>query len=286
MRRFIRPLTTLLLIGLIVVLGKLTWSSYVYSPWTRDARIRAKIVTVAPDESGWVSRVNFEDNQIVNKGDLIFQIDDDLIRAELAERRALSEKAKLNYQFAKAQMDRRVKLVSIGAISAEDMDASKNKAELSKAEYDIAKANLAKANISYQRTKVYAPVSGKLMNLTLHEGNYVHQGTSVLSIVDEGSFYVTGYFEETTMPNVFEGQTASIYLTSSDQVLTGKVKGISPGIANANTVADGQMLPQVQQAFNWVRLSQRIPVDIEISDVGKRSGLIAGMGASVQLEAR
>lgn len=286
MRRYLRLISTIVLIGLVAGFGKLTWSSYVYSPWTRDARVRAKIVTVAPDESGWVTKVNFEDNQTVKKGDLIFQIDDDLIRAELSEQRALTEKAKQHYLLAKSQYARRLKLVGIGAISAEDLDMSRTEVQLSKAEHQVAQTKLAKANIKYQRTKVYAPISGKLMNLTLHDGNYVHQGSAVLSIVDEDSFYVTGYFEETTIPNVFEGQRASIYLTSSDQVIEGKVKGISPGIANANTTADSQMLPQVQQAFNWVRLSQRIPVDIEITKSGSHNRLIAGMGASVQLESR
>lgn len=286
MRKYFRPFTTLILMALVATIGKLTWSSYVYSPWTRDARVRAKIVTVAPDESGWVTTVNFEDNQVVHKGDLIFEIDDDLIRAELTEQSALTEKAKQHYLLAKTQYARRLKLVGIGAISAEDLDTSKTETVLSKAEYDVAQAKLAKAKISFNRTKVYAPTSGKLMNLTLHEGNYVHQGSPVLSIVDESSFYITGYFEETAVPKIFEGQLASIYLTSNDQVIQGRVKGVSPGIANANTIADNQMLPQVQQAFNWVRLSQRIPVDIEIIHPTSQSRLIAGMGASVQLESR
>ncbi|WP_407364465.1 HlyD family secretion protein (plasmid) [Pseudomonas luteola] len=284
MRTKVRLLSTVVLICLAGFFGRMVWTSYVYSPWTRDARVRAKVVTIAPDESGWVTKVFFKDNQYVEKGQVIFEIDNDLIKAELAEQQAVTEKARRHYELTAMQYSRRMKLVGIGAISAEDLDTRKTESLLAKAEYEIAQAKLQKASTRLMRTKIIAPSSGRLMNLTLQPGNYVRQGSPVLSLVDEQSFYVTGYFEETTLPRIHIGQPAKIYLTSGDKPLTGKVKGISPGIANTNLVADEQMLPQVQQAFNWVRLSQRIPVDIQISRNEYSGHLVAGMGASVQLQ--
>ena len=62
------------------------WTYYMDEPWTRDGRVRADIVGVAPDVSGLVSEVAMHDNQKVNKGQLLFRID--RARFELALRQA------------------------------------------------------------------------------------------------------------------------------------------------------------------------------------------------------
>ncbi|MFP3616399.1 biotin/lipoyl-binding protein, partial [Paraburkholderia sp. SIMBA_050] len=48
---------------------------YMDDPWTRDGRVRAEIVNVAPDVSGAIVELPVHDNQLVKKGDLIMQID-------------------------------------------------------------------------------------------------------------------------------------------------------------------------------------------------------------------
>ena len=61
---------------------------------------------------------------------------------------------------------------------------------------------------------------------------------------------------------------------------------VGQAIANANTQTDGQLLPQVQQTFNWVRLAQRIPVHIELDHIPDDILLAAGMTATVRLHER
>jgi multidrug resistance efflux pump len=61
----------LLTVVLLIAAGLLGYdmaSYYLYSPWTRDARVRANVVTVAPDVSGWVDDIRVRDNQFVHKG--------------------------------------------------------------------------------------------------------------------------------------------------------------------------------------------------------------------------
>src|SRR6267142_2189093 len=62
-----------LLVALLV--ARALWSHYMYSPWTRDGRVRADIVRIAPDVSGLVVQVNVIDNATVKKGDVLFVID-------------------------------------------------------------------------------------------------------------------------------------------------------------------------------------------------------------------
>lgn len=66
--------------------------------------------------------------------------------------------------------------------------------------------------------------------------------------------------------------------------MQGHVASIGRGIANTNTSPNGQLLPQVQQTFTWVRLSQRIPVDIAIDHIPDGVYLSSGMTASVRID--
>ena len=61
---------------------------YLYSPWTRGARVRAEVVTVAPDVSGYVTDVLVGNDQLVHKGDLLFVIDQERYRLALADAEA------------------------------------------------------------------------------------------------------------------------------------------------------------------------------------------------------
>lgn len=70
---------------------------------------------------------------------------------------------------------------------------------------------------------------------------------------------------------------------SSGHVLHGKVISIGKAIANTNVTTNGQLLPQINQTFNWVRLAQRIPVDIQLEAIAPDIELSVGMTASIQL---
>lgn len=115
------------------------WKRYMYSPWTRDARVRADVVRIAPDVSGIVTAVAVRDNQAVKKGDLLFTIDRDRFRyaveqaeANLAAAEAAARAAgasteaagavisarRADYQKASEQSDRRQKMPG-NVISAE-----------------------------------------------------------------------------------------------------------------------------------------------------------------------
>src|SRR5712675_2587202 len=88
MQTVVRVLLTLVLLTVAVFLGYDLARYYLYSPWTRDARVRANVVTVAPDVSGWVDDIFVRDNQFVHKGDVLFTIDQDRYRLALADAEA------------------------------------------------------------------------------------------------------------------------------------------------------------------------------------------------------
>jgi multidrug resistance efflux pump len=70
-----RIAVTLVLVALACIVGWRLWVYYMVDPWTRDARVRAEIIGVAPDVSGLVSQVMVRDNEPVHRGEVLFTID-------------------------------------------------------------------------------------------------------------------------------------------------------------------------------------------------------------------
>ncbi|MDV6251195.1 HlyD family secretion protein [Vibrio sp. EA2] len=284
MGKFFRISLTLATLAVAVVLGHWIWQHYLYSPWTRDGRIRAHVITIAPDVSGWVNDIEVSDNQEVKKGDVIFTVDDTRYKATIAELEAQVENKKFAWELAKHQYARRKTLTNQQMVSEETAESARITTELAKSNYKLAQAQLASAQINLDRTIIKAPADGNIINLSLREGNYVSQGKSVLSLVKANSFYVTGYFEETKIPLIKLGQKARVTLMSGGKALTGTVTSIGEAIADSNTSSNSQLLPQIQQTFNWVRLAQRIPVDIQLDDYPDDLNLSAGMTVSIHLD--
>ena len=75
LRRLFGVLVTLILVTAAALIGWRFWIYYTLSPWTRDARVLAYVVEIAPDVSGLISAINVVDNQVVHKGDVLFVID-------------------------------------------------------------------------------------------------------------------------------------------------------------------------------------------------------------------
>src|ERR1700754_1688485 len=88
MQAVVRVLLTLILLVAASVLGSDVASYYLYSPWTRDARLRANVVTVAPDVSGYVDDIRVRNNQFVRKDDVLFVIDQDRYKLALSNAEA------------------------------------------------------------------------------------------------------------------------------------------------------------------------------------------------------
>ncbi|MFM2476735.1 efflux RND transporter periplasmic adaptor subunit [Celerinatantimonas sp. MCCC 1A17872] len=284
MAKSLRISITVFFVAVAIAAGWWIWNDYMYSPWTRDGRVRADIITVAPDVSGWVTKLDIANDQRVSKNQPLFSVDNKRYLAAVAQAKATMENKQYSWELAKHKYERRKELTDKKAISEEDLETSRINTEVAKANFDLAKAELDTAQLNLDRTQVIAPEAGDIVNLSLHQGNYVKQGSAVLAIVKDHSFYVTGYFEETKVPLIHVGQKATITLMSGGKPFTGHVESIGRAISNSNTSGDSQLLPQINQTFNWVRLAQRIPVDIKLDPLPKDVHLSAGMTVSIELK--
>ena len=283
MHSTIRVGITLAMVAAAIFAGSWIWQHYMYSPWTRDARVRADVVTIAPDVSGWVLELKVRDNQQVKAGDLLMTIDRDRYQAAVEKAQAVVDIRRQQLSLREHEALRRSRL-GAKAISAELLDNAKISAEMARGEYREAQADLRIAELNLARSEVRAPRDGQVTNLVLAQGNYVKAGQAVMALVDTQSFYVQAYFEETKLPRIQVGAPVEVWLMGGTDEIRGEVESISRGITDRNASPDGQLLADVELTFNWVRLAQRIPVRIKLTSLPKDIALSAGMTASVRVK--
>ncbi|MFM0685937.1 HlyD family efflux transporter periplasmic adaptor subunit [Paraburkholderia strydomiana] len=309
----LRAVFTLTALAVAVVLVRLLWLDYMFSPWTRDGRVRANVVQVATDVSGLVAEVRVKDNQWVRKGDILFildparfhyalaQADADLLRAEAQVAQAKAQMAASESSFAmkRAQAARRANLAG-DVISDESRADSASLARQSgssyaadAAAYDAAQAAYKAAGVARQtaalnlaRSEVRAPSDGFITNLNLYPGDFATAGTARMALIDSHSFWVYGYFEETKLPKVHVGDRAVVRLMAGGKEIQGHVESLASGIADRDNPTGGDLLADVNPIFTWVRLAQRVPVRVHLDRIPADIKLAMGMTCAVTLQPR
>ncbi len=279
MKKFFSLLSTLLVLALAIFIGRQLWVHYMQTPWTRDGRVRADIINVASDVSGYVTTVPVRDNQRVRKGDVLLQIDPAHYRLAVKQAQALVASRKAAWDMRKVNASRRADLDEL-VISRESREDAGNVAASALADYQQAQARLEAAQLDLERTRVLATVDGYVTNLNVHVGDYARVGEAKLAVVDEHSFWVYGYFEETKLPHVHVGDAAQLQMMSGE-TLKGHVDSISRGIYDRDNPQSRELTADVNPTFNWVRLAQRVPVRIQLDEVPEGMLLAAGTTCTV-----
>jgi RND family efflux transporter MFP subunit len=261
----------------------LLWQYYMESPWTRDARVAAEIVQVAPDVSGIVTELRVVNNQRVRKGEVLFVIDPERFTLAVQRAQATLDSQRTQTAELEREADRRAKL-GASAISIEARQQAEAAAQAARAAVEQAEAALATAKLDLERTKVLSPVNGYVSTLVLRQGAYATTGKQVMAIVDADSFHVRGYFEETKIPRIQPGDDVAIRLMGVSAPLTGHIESIDRAISDREvTFNSTYQIVDVNPTFSWVRLAQRIPVRIAIDRVPDGVLLASGMTATVEV---
>jgi p-hydroxybenzoic acid efflux pump subunit AaeA len=279
-KKLIRLSITLTLVIAAIILGRMLWIRYMDSPWTRDGRVRADIVNIAPDVTGLVTKVAVRDNQFVHRGDVLFTVDTEHYRTAVAQTKALVEQRKVELTRKRGQAKRRAE-IDDQVISQENREDSSLIAASANAEYEAALAEFDLAKLNLSRTIVRSPVDGWVSNLLVRPGDFAQIGAPKLAVIDQHSFWVYGYFEEHKLALMHLGDPAEIRLIGSDLILKGHVESIARGITDRDNPTDVRLLANVNPSFNWVRLSQRVPVRIRLDKLPKDIILVAGMTCTV-----
>lgn len=138
-------------------------------------------VNIRPRVSGLIERVAFNEGSLVNKGDLLFQIDPRPFQAEVMRLEAQRQQASASYSRTQSEASRGERLRKSNAISAELADARASAAAEAKAAVAGIQAQLDNARLNLSFTRVTAPITGRVSRAEITEGNLVNAGQSHLT---------------------------------------------------------------------------------------------------------
>ena len=262
-----RIFITLGVVALALMAALLMYGRYLTKPWTRDAYVRANVIGVAPRVAGPVIEIPITDNQPVKKGDLLFRIDPRTFEAALEQAKGQLAQTEAKLADLEANAKRAVDLLQQNVISREQYDDQVQAFEAAKADVEAAQAAVRNAELNLEFSTVVSPVDGYLTNINTSPGTYVAAGQQLLALVDTSTFWVAAYFKETQINHVQPGDTVRITLMGHNgQPFEGEVVSTAWGIfvQDGSTVGN-QMLPDVQQTVDWVRLPNRFPVRVQVT---------------------
>lgn len=182
--------------------------------------------------------------------------------------------AKKNY-IAKLELDQ----------ATEQVNAKKAILSQSKADYEKAKqaleykvdgyyaiikeveANLALAEYDLSQMTFYTTTDGYVTNLQLVVGSYIKTGEAVLTLVDDDQRWVVANFRENSVGRIREGQTAEVSVALyPGKTFKAVVESADWGVSRGQGIPSGD-LPAVKSDESWVRLAQRFPVRLRITNI-------------------
>ena len=283
--------TALGLINLAVI-GAVAWwaydsfEDYIANPWTRDGQVRGHVIQIAPRVSGMVVRIAVIDNQFVEAGGLLFELDKEPFDIAVAQAQANVKRATISSRASRIEWDRLRDIFAKdpGAVSKKDLNRREANYLESLSEIDVAQESLRSANLNVDYTRVYAPVDGYVSNVDFQIGTQAVANSPILALVENASFWVFGYFRESEIGEVTIGDTARVTLMAYPETpLSGTVESLGWGIAPSDGNTGTKLLPSIKPVFQWIRLAQRIPVRIKLDKLPEGVELRFGLTASVMV---
>ncbi|MHC6529992.1 efflux RND transporter periplasmic adaptor subunit [Vibrio proteolyticus] len=286
MKKFLIIAVNIVILGGAIWLGYQKYQDYFNNPWTRDGQVRANVIKVAPRVSGPIADVAVADNQPVKAGDLLFVIDPETYQVALSQAQVSLEKAIVSSRGKKIEYDRLkdIRAKDRGAVSHKDLIRREIAYEESLLQIKAAEEQLKSAKLNLSYTKVYASVDGFVSNLDIRTGTQAVANQPLLALIDSSSFWVFGFFRENQLANIHPGSEARVTLMSHpDTPIKARVDSIGWGIAPKDGTVGYNLLPNVNPVFQWIRLAQRIPVRITITELPQGVDLRFGLTASIMV---
>jgi HlyD family secretion protein len=194
-----------------------------------------KEVEVRPRIPGIVERILVTEGQAVEKGQLLVEIERELLAAQVREAEAARDAAVVERRFAESELERARALVASRAKSEQHLDDMQ--ARFDGAVARVAKSEAALTNLTTQLSyaHIVSPLAGHVLDIPVEEGNAVAPVTAVtggsilLSIAGNDALHLDGLVDENEIARVAIGQPARIRTEAyADRVFEGRVREIKP----------------------------------------------------------
>ena len=188
-----------------------------------------RTVTLAAKIVGRVITVNVEEGDLVEANDLLIDIGDAELRAELAGAEARLKQEELNQKHTKKLADRVRSLYEQQAASAEAMDEADFKYAATKESVASARAYVARAQAMLDETKIKAPFAGVIIKKRVEIGDVTEPGEPLLVLEDHDTLKFRTSVNEQDIPHISRGQKITITIDAlNDLELEATVSKIIP----------------------------------------------------------
>lgn len=204
-------------------------------------------VTLSPEITGRIARIGFEEGQPVKRGQVLFELDDAVHRAQLAQAQADLSLAQRNYK-------RGLELFERNLISQQERDTLASAQEAAAASVSLARAQQAK-------TRIVAPFAGIAGLRQVSPGDYVNPGLALVNLEAVSRVKIDFRVPELALPQLSKGQPLNIEFDAwPGEQFHGEVYAIEPRVADTTRSvglrarldnADGRLRPGL---FARVRL--------------------------------
>lgn len=227
-----------------------------------------------------INKGNIDLNQLkLKKAEADLKRDQALFNEQAITKKQL-EDSKYNYEAALKQVGNSNTDLTAANSRIPVLQSSIQKAEASLA---VKKAKIEEQKLKLTYTKIAAPVTGKIGKKNVAAGQFVQAGTPLFSIVNDTTYWIVANFKETQIKKFHPGMEVDIELDAYPDT---KIKGSIESLSEA-TGAKFSLLPPDNASGNFVKVSQRVPVKIAISNINAyknilRAGLSAGITISVK----
>lgn len=185
-------------------------------------------ITVVSEIDGAVIRLPFQEGSFIKKGELIAQLDDSQLAAELARAEALRSQSQISYDRVRAIVDQK-------AGAPQDLDDAASALK-------VAEANLALAKARFDKTRIVAPFDGSIGARRVSVGTFLRTGQSITELANIDKIRVNFSAPERLLPQLSRGAEVNVSTTAYPGYrLNGKIIAVEPvldpGTRTARVVA-------------------------------------------------
>jgi membrane fusion protein (multidrug efflux system) len=206
-----------------------------------------------------------------------FNRDKELYTSNAITKRQFDD-SKSNYDITLQQLETGYKDIKVSETRLAILRSQVNRA---KAQVDVKKARIEQQKLKIAYCYIYAPSEGTIGKRNVDAGQYIQPGAPVFTEVNSSELWVVANFKESQIKNIHVGKEVKIVVDGYSKY---KLNGRIIAISNA-TGAKFSLLPPDNATGNFIKVTQRIPVRIEIENVDQyRSILRAGMSVDVSLD--
>lgn len=276
-RRLVRGVVLGLALATVVAGGYWYWDHSRRLISTDNAYVSANVVEIASQVTGPATRVLVSNNQRVEQGAALFDIDPQAFTLAVNKAEANLRQRQAELLNARTNEHRVRVLVAEKFLSSQAGDDATMAVRTAEAAYAAAQASLAQAKLDLEHTHVTAPVSGTVANLSLRPGTVIQASNPLFAVIGSDQYWVDANFKETELEHIRPGDMAEIRVDSyPDRVFHGRVDSLSGGAGTAFS-----LLPAQNATGNWVKVTQRVPVKVIVTDPDPDHPLRIGTSAEV-----